>query len=305
MNDKVRFLIKPDHRSGGPSMKKQNRWKTAISYAGIVSFSIAGSFIIADDKKEIPDHSSFQSCQACHAEKLSMWEASGHGKAISQIAKNDPSAADCSGCHSSNRPEVKQTADSANKESFHKAPCLACHSRQKSEFSHRLVGDPDKLCDLCHTQRAVFWGKGAKGIDDLRNFHSGVTCISCHMTEGNHKMKVLRPDDPGLSEKRLDTCTACHQDNNREARVRQLHEYQSTYDENMAPMLADVKNIEAKIEKKPNLLKAPLKSKFENVKANLSLMEKDGSRGFHNFVFSLEIASMAAADLKEIKAAIK
>jgi predicted CXXCH cytochrome family protein len=288
-------------------MNIQNRWKTAIIYAGIVSLSIAGiiTSVIADEKKDIPDHTGFQSCQACHAEKLSMWEVSGHGKAISRIANNNPAATDCSGCHSSNRLEVKQITDGANKESFHKASCLACHSRQKSEFSHRLVKDPEKLCDLCHTQRSVFWGKGAKGIDDLRNYHSGVPCVSCHMTEGNHRMKVLRPDDPGLSEKRLDTCTACHQDNNREARVRQLKEYQSTYDENMAPLLADVKEVEAALEKNPNALSPPLKSKFVDVKANLSLMEKDGSRGFHNFVLSLEIASQAAANLKEIKAAIK
>jgi hypothetical protein len=168
-----------------------------------------------------------------------------------------------------------------------------------------MVMDPEKLCDLCHAQRSVFLGKGAKGIEDSRNFHSGVPCVSCHMTEGNHKMKVLRPDDPGLTEKRLDTCTACHMDNNREARVQQLREWQSTYDENMNPLLADVKTIEAALQKTPSLLNASLKSKFDDAKANLLILETDGSRGFHNFVFSLEITSLAAADLKEIKAAIK
>ena len=125
------------------------------------------------------------------------------------------------------------------------------------------------------------------------------------MTEGNHRMKVLRPDDPGLTEKRLDTCTACHKDNNREARVEQIQEWQSTYDESMGPLLADVKAIEAALKDKAGLLDASLKSKFDDVKANLAILEKDGSRGFHNFVFSLEITSLAAADLKEIKAAIK
>jgi predicted CXXCH cytochrome family protein len=285
-------------------MNKQNKWSFAIS-AAIVSIMLAGStlFIIAQEKKEIPDHSGFQLCQPCHAEKNSMWEASGHSKAIGQIAKNAPAATDCKSCHSSQ--QQAKIVESTRTESFHKISCLACHNRQKSEFPHRLAVDPEKLCDLCHTQRQIFWGKGAKGIDDLRNYHSGVTCVSCHMSEGNHKMKVLRPDDPGLTEKRLDTCTACHQDNNREARVRQLHEYQSTYDENMAPLLAEAKAIEAALNKTPNRLNASLKSKFDNVKANLALMEKDGSRGFHNFVLSLEIASLAAGDLKEIKAALK
>jgi len=116
---------------------------------------------------------------------------------------------------------------------------------------------------------------------------------------------VLRPDDPSLTEKRLDTCTACHRDNNRVARVEQIHEWQSTHDENMAPLLADVKIIEEALKKTPGLLNASLISKFEDLKANLSILEKDGSHGFHNFVFSLEITSLAARDLKEIKAAIK
>jgi hypothetical protein len=52
-------------------------------------------------------------------------------------------------------------------------------------------------------------------------------------------------------------------------------------------------------------LNASLKSKLEDVKANLALMENDRSRGFHNFVFSLEIAALAKDSLKEIKAAIQ
>ena len=287
-------------------MNKQKTCSFAIISAGIAAMMLAGflTFIVAEEKKEIPDHTGFQSCQPCHPEKHSMWEDSGHGKAISQTARIDPAAADCKGCHSPQKPDAKQQA-SPRMESFHKISCLACHGRQKSEFARRVVTDPEKLCDLCHTQRQIFWGKGAKGIDDLRNYHSGVTCVSCHMSEGNHRMKVLRPDDPGLTEKRLDTCTACHQDNNREARVRQLHEYQSTYEEEITPLLADVKTIEAALKKTPNLLNASLKSKFDNVKFNLALMEGDGSRGFHNFYLSLEVASMAAKDLKEIKTAIK
>ena len=291
-------------------MNRYNKRNVALISAAFIAIWMAGFVIrgIAEEKKTTPDHAGFQSCQTCHAEKQSMWEASNHGKVIAQIVNNDPSATQCSGCHSSKRPEAGEqdtAGSSAKKESFHKVSCLACHSRQKGEFDHGLVMDPDKLCDLCHTQRSVFWGKGAKGVEDSRNFHSGVPCISCHMSEGNHKMKVLRPDDPGLTEKRSDTCTACHHDNNREARVEQIHEWQSTYDENMAPLLADVKIIEAALKRTPGLLNASLMSKFEDLKANLSILEKDGSRGFHNFVFSLEITSLAAGDLKEIKAAIK
>ncbi len=281
----------------------------ALISVGALAIGLAGfAFSVYVMQKMIPDHAGFQTCRDCHSANYTMWEASNHPKAISQIARNEPGTAQCSNCHSSKRAEAtpqKTAGTSVQGDSFHKVSCLACHSRQKTEYEHWVIVDPEKLCDICHDQRAVFWGKGAKGIEDSRNFHSGVPCISCHMNEGNHKMRVIRPDDPGLTEKRLDTCTACHKDNNREARVGQIHEWQSTYDETMPPLIADVKTVEAALKKTPSLLNASLMSKFEDVKANLSILEKDRSRGFHNFVFSLEITSMAASDLKEIKAAIK
>jgi len=291
-------------------MNTKYKWSRVLLYGSIGSVLFCGfvAFVLAQEKKAIPDHAGFQSCQECHAEKLSMWEESNHPKAIGRISINNSSATECSGCHSSKSAAAGQQGSmtgAAGKESHHKVSCLACHARQKSENDHRLVMAPEKLCDLCHTQRTIFLGKGAKGIEDSRNFHSGVPCVSCHMTEGNHRMKVLRPDDAGLTEKRLDTCTACHKDNNREARVEQIQEWQSTYAESMSPLLADIKSIEEKLKTKPDLLSADLKSKFDDVKANLSILEKDGSRGFHNFVFSLEVTSLAADALKEIKASVK
>jgi Cytochrome c7 and related cytochrome c/Cytochrome c554 and c-prime len=291
-------------------MNTKHNQSTLLLSAAIFGIMVTGfvGYILAQEKKEIPDHAGFQSCQPCHAEKQSMWEASNHRKAIDLISINNQAAMDCSGCHTSKSPATGQQGTAAGtsvKESYHKVSCLACHARQKTEFDHRLVIAPEKLCDVCHTQRAVFLGKGAKGIEDSRNFHSGVPCVSCHMTEGNHRMKVLRPDDAGLSEKRQDTCTACHMDNNREARVEQIQDWQSTHIENVTPLLADIKIIDEKLKAKPDLLNAELKSKFDDVKTNLSILDKDGSRGFHNFVFSLEITSLASDALKEIKAAVK
>jgi hypothetical protein len=288
---------------------KYNR-PTLLLSAAIAGVMVQGLFalILAQEKQEIPDHAGFQACQPCHAEKQSMWEASNHPKAIGLISINNPAATECGSCHASKslaNGQPGSAAGAASKEIHHKISCLACHARQKSEYDHRLVMAPEKLCDVCHTQRAVFLGKGAKGIEDSRNFHSGVPCVSCHMTEGNHRMKVLRPDDAGLSEKRQDTCTACHMDNNREARVEQIQDWQSTHSENVTPLLADIKIIDEKLKAKPDLLNAELKSKFDDVKTNLSILEKDGSKGFHNFVFSLEITSLAADALKEIKAAVQ
>jgi predicted CXXCH cytochrome family protein len=281
---------------------KSGKAYIVLSSIIIIAVGLLAAFVAAADKKEIPDHSNFPSCQSCHPEVAKMWEASGHSKAIAAVAENRQGATNCTGCHTSAK-DIKP--GNSGKESRHKIACLACHSRQKTEFARRLVMDPEKLCTVCHTQKPIFQGHGAKEIEDSRNFHSGVLCVSCHMTEGNHKMKVLRPDDPGLTDKRLDTCTACHKDNNREARVRQIQEWQSVYEENMKPLLADVKAIDEALKKKPDLLNAALKSKLDDVKANLSLLERDGSRGFHNFVFMLEITDNAGKDIKQIKAALK
>jgi hypothetical protein len=66
-----------------------------------------------------------------------------------------------------------------------------------------------------------------------------------------------------------------------------------------------VKTIDETLKKRPDSLDAAMKSKLDDVKANLSLLVNDGSRGFHNFYFMMEITGNAKADLKKIKAAIK
>ena len=164
---------------------------------------------------------------------------------------------------------------------------------------------PEDLCSSCHTQRAVLQGKGAKGIEETRSFHSAVDCFSCHMTEGNHLMKVIRPDDPDLPESRTDTCTGCHRDNNRKARAKQLSDWQAWYKETMDPIQADLGAIDAALKENPDLLDDTLKSKLNDVRSNLGIIIHDGSNGAHNLDYALEIMSLASNDLKEIKAAIK
>jgi predicted CXXCH cytochrome family protein len=88
--------------------------------------------------------------------------------------------------------------------------CIACHNPHNSENPHQLVADPENLCTSCHFQGAVLKGKGAEGVEETRSLHTAITCIECHMTESNHLMRVLRPDDPDLAEDRTDSCSACH-----------------------------------------------------------------------------------------------
>lgn len=288
-----------------------HKWKLwAAGFACFGLFSVAGNYtdIIAGENKEIPDHSAFKTCQDCHPEKYSMWEKSGHSKAISRVAENKQASTDCYGCHSTEGFAAKREGrkiDLQNKESYHTISCLACHNPNGVEYPYKLVMDPEKLCEVCHMQRTVLKGQGAKGIEDVRNVHSAVPCVSCHMTEGNHSMKVLRPDDPDLPETRLDTCTACHKDGNREARAKQLRDWQEWYEETMNPLKKDLESVNAELQQKPDRLNAELKSKLDDLKANLSIIERDRSNGAHNLDFALEIMASASKDLKKIKAALK
>ncbi len=287
-------------------MSKQTARKMFYACTGLAAILSVIVVVRAEGKKEIPDHTNFQSCQACHAEKQSMWEASGHSKAIGRIA--NAAAADCYACHSTEGFSAKRQggrADLAKKESFHTISCLACHDPRSGKHPRKLIADPEELCESCHRQRAMLKGEGARGVDDLRNVHSAVSCVSCHMTEGNHRMKVLRPDDPDRSEKQTDTCTGCHKDNNRPARAQQLREWQSDYKAAMDPIQADLKAVHDAVKENPDLLNASLKEKLSNLTFNISLLERDGSRGAHNHDYAMEIMTHAAKELKEIKAAIK
>ena len=283
---------------------------TAFALVGVLAaaavlFHITG---IAAQEKSIPDHGNLTNCQMCHAEKYKMWETTGHSKAIARVINAPEANADCFGCHTTEGFTAKlqgNKVDLAQKDSFRSITCVACHKPGGGEFPKMLVRGSEKLCNECHSQRAVLEGKGAKGIEDTRSFHSGVSCVGCHMSEANHDMKLIRPDNPKLPEDRLDTCTRCHKDNSRKIRVRQMRDWEDLYKEAMDPIEADMALISAAIKEKPDLLNAEMKEKLSTVRANLSMIQKDGSRGAHNLDFALEIMAMAARDIKAIKAVIK
>jgi predicted CXXCH cytochrome family protein len=265
---------------------------------------------IADDKKEsnLPE-----ACIACHesggnfVRNQGMWKTSGHSKSLSAIIENNQASPDCYGCHSDEGFKAKRVGkkvDVSLKQTFNPVTCTTCHNfPHDGKYPRQLVDDPESLCTSCHTQRNILQGKGAKGIEEARSFHSAVDCISCHMSETNHRMKVIRPDDPDVSDKRMDTCTTCHKDNNRKARVAQLTGWQSTYKEKMDSLQADLNAISAAVKQNPELLDAPMKQKLADVRFNLSLLTRDGSRGSHNIDLTAEIFSIASKDLQAIKSA--
>jgi len=183
--------------------------------------------------------------------------------------------------------------------------CVACHNPHYSDNPSQLAMNPEKLCTACHFQGSVLRGRGAKGIEETRGLHTAIPCFKCHMTERNHLMKVLRPDDPALAEGRTDSCSACHDDRDRKTRSRQIRDWEAWYKEAMDPIQADLKIVEIALEKNPDLLNAELKAKLDDIKTNLSIIINDGSEGVHNLDYALEIIALAKRNLMEIKKAFQ
>ncbi|MDR1728803.1 MAG: hypothetical protein LBT74_12915 [Acidobacteriota bacterium] len=290
-----------------PARQKKSRAAACVLAAAACALIALGGRAATQAGANRPDHGGFTDCRPCHAEKYKMWEASGHSKAITRIADLPNAGADCFGCHSAEGFGAKLAGgkvDPADKGSFHTVSCLACHKPGDDTHPKQLAADAETLCGSCHSQRSVLQGKGAKGVEDTRSFHSGVACVSCHMSEGNHYMKVMRPDDPSIPEDRLDTCTRCHKDNNRKTRAKQLPDWQAFYKEAMEPVEADLAAIDAALKQKPDALGAELLAKLNVARANLAIVQRDGSKGAHNLDFSLEIAAQAKKSLKEVKAAL-
>ena len=148
-------------------------------------------------------------------------------------------------------------------------------------------------------------GTGASGVVDTPGVHSKVRCIDCHMTETNHLMKVIRPDDPDLAGSRVDLCTACHKDSDRKTQASHLRKWDSIYSKQMQALQADMKYIRSAVKTDKEILKGDLKSKFERANINVMLLMRDCSHGAHNFEFATIIMSKARDDLDAVKGAIK
>ena len=238
---------------------------------------IAGLKLIPVDPEELPP--SVADIKATLT--YNMWLASGHGKA----------------------PD--RNIQISGKDWTGPVSCVACHSPHHSDNPSQLVMKPEKLCAACHFQDGVLRGSGAKGIEETRNLHTPSPCFSCHMTEGNHLMKVLRPDDPDLAESRTDSCSDCHEVKDRKMRAGQIQDWEAWYKETMDPIQNELKTVEMALKKNPDLLNAELKAKLDDIRANLSIIIEDGSGGVHNLDYALEIMALAKRDLKEIRKAIR
>jgi predicted CXXCH cytochrome family protein len=258
--------------------------------------------------------------------QFAMWQASAHapGKSITDLTTNDHASGNCYSCHSAQAAAEKKagvTPDPKANEYTDGVSCVACHSPHGGNNYAQLKTDPKTLCESCHTaslaegttfkpgsevhhpMKEMLNGYGAIGVAPTEGAHTEKSCNECHMTEGNHMMKVIKPSDvEGTTRK--DTCTTCHTNSSPESREAYLDLWQESVTGKVEAGLADKAVIEAAVKVNPNALTAELKATFDAAKTNLSFIEADASKGAHNFEYAIKIATKAAKDMAAVKAAL-
>ncbi|HWI65900.1 MAG TPA: ammonia-forming cytochrome c nitrite reductase subunit c552 [Symbiobacteriaceae bacterium] len=310
-----------DRATGGNLMTDGTKW--VVGYRpGMKLEDIKGLNMTKVDPSKLPPDPNKN-----HLRIYGMWAASGHGQANKSLLNSSYASAECFTCHTAEGIAAKAEGtevDPAHKASFNPITCVSCHDPHQSENHYQLKMEPEALCASCHanhdvtptkpaaagkpvyeSNEAALKGYGAIGIKQTESFHSDISCVECHMVEGNHLMKVIRPDAEGLDAARVDACTQCHTDSDKEVRGAYLQEWQAAFERRNTPLQADMKVIADALKANPQVLSAELKAKYDVALTNLSIINNDGSRGAHNFEYAMKILSQAKKDIDAVKAGLK
>ncbi len=266
-----------------------------------------------------------------HLEEYPQWLASGHANATNLLIDHGPAypqRQECIYCHSTAAGiQIKGKGLPFNAETDlvnDGVSCAACHTSHGSEFTAQLKMEPQALCVSCHSvgrgnpapqtigivraphspQADMLWGQAAIGVAPTKGAHSELTCVECHMTEGNHMMSVIKPADV-MGTDRVDSCTKCHTDSSAESRGVYLELWNESVNSRLAAISADVDIIDARIKANANALTGDDLTLYQNTRANFWYVRKDASGGAHNFEYAIKILTQVQKDMAKVKAALK
>lgn len=261
-----------------------------------------------------------------HLQEYPQWRASAHAGATQLLIDREETRERCFNCHSASAGiQIKKGIPFVKEEHLVNdgVSCVACHTSHGSEFTAQLKMEPQALCVSCHNvgtnetktigttrpphapQADMLQGTGAINVAPTKGAHTGITCIECHMSEGNHMMKVVKPADAIGVKDRVDSCTACHKDSSPESRGAYLELWQGNVTSRMTRLKADVELIDARLKANPEALTAEVKAQYEKSRANYWMVMKDNSKGAHNFEYTTKILTQTQAEMTKIKAGLK
>lgn len=249
-----------------------------------------------------------------------LWEKSAHATAMLSLSSSDHAGEHCFKCHSSEALQgalAGQKAPSDHAQYTDGVSCSACHDPHNSTNEGQLRMPKEELCIYCHTaslpegqsfqagkeihhpMAEMLAGRGAIGVAPTTGAHSELTCTDCHMTEGNHLMRVVKPSEV-VGTARKDTCTSCHTDSSAESRAVYLEMWQESTERRLEDARDDMALISASL----NALTASQKAEFDAAKTNLSFVEADASKGVHNFEYSIKVLNSVTKTFSDLRKAI-
>jgi len=263
-----------------------------------------------------------------HKGAVGQWAVTGHANATNLLAEHGESylnRQECIKCHSTAAGLMIAEGKTfvASKDMVNDGvSCVACHDPHGSPIENSLKMEPQALCLSCHsvarggapvkqigTTRAphspqgdMLQGISAIDVAPTKGAHSEVTCVECHMTEGNHQMGVVKPADV-IGTTRKDSCSACHTNSSPESRAVYLEMWEESIVSRVNAVKADVAIVDAAVKANPNVL-GDKKAAYEAARANYWMVEKDKSNGAHNFEYAIKVITKAQKDITAIKTAI-
>ena len=266
-----------------------------------------------------------------HKQQYPMWAASAHATSTDIIIGRGDyymARSECVTCHSTDATLRIKSGETWDPKTLISdgVSCVACHDPHgATENPAQLKMNAQDLCVSCHSvgrdklapakigtvraphapQADMLWGTGALGgVTDTTGAHTGVTCIECHMTEGNHMMKVIKPEDV-IGTTRTDSCVACHANSSAESRGVYLELWQESVKSRLAVIEVNVTAIEERLKANPSALTAEQLKSFQEWRANFWYVRKDGSFGAHNFEYAIKVLSQTQKEIANLKAAMQ
>ncbi|HYF91448.1 MAG TPA: ammonia-forming cytochrome c nitrite reductase subunit c552 [Symbiobacteriaceae bacterium] len=253
--------------------------------------------------------------------QYSMWQASAHATSLTTLKSNDHWGPQCLKCHTADaynaiKHDNELPADHNYQDGI---TCVTCHSAHSTKVSG---ASPRALCESCHTaeiepgqtvkagstvhhpMKEMLAGYGAIGVPETKGAHSEESCVECHMTEGNHMFKVIKPSDV-IGTARKDTCSTCHTNSTPESREVYLNLWQENVSVKLETIAALRAEIEAAVKANPNAMSTDVKAKFDAAKTNASFVEADASKGAHNFEYAIKVLTAAQKDMEAVAKLVK
>lgn len=264
-----------------------------------------------------------------HLRQYAYWEASGHANATNLLIARGPTylaRAECIRCHSTSAGLLIASGKTWDAKHLVNdgVSCVACHDPHADNNAGQLRTDAQSLCVSCHSvgreklapqkigtvraphapQADMLWGTGALGVSDTTGAHTSLRCVDCHMIEGNHMFKVIKPGDV-MGTTRKDSCSACHTNSGPESRGIYLDLWRQAVSTRLDAINADVTAIEERLKANPNALTEEQKTSFANWRANFWYVRKDGSYGAHNFEYAVKILAQTQKEIAQLRAVLR